>query len=113
MATILSANLETSASSLLQRSFLCPCEPTPSCLAVVPSWRSKSLGVLRNDGHSKFANDRSRGFCVSTRATVTASRDVDSVRIGPVSFLTGTIFEIGLANWFCSSIPSLDSFLNI
>ncbi|KAG0614397.1 hypothetical protein M758_6G173400 [Ceratodon purpureus] len=78
MAMILSSKLETGASSLLQSSVLRPCEPTCSCLAVVPFRGSKSLGVLRNEGHSKFANERSRGFFVSTRATVTTYIDVDS-----------------------------------
>ena len=83
MATIICASLEAATNSLPhslpQSSFLRPCEPTSSSLAALSSWKSKSLGVVWNEGHSQVANARSRGFGVATRATVTAYTDVDSV----------------------------------
>ena len=113
MAMILSSKLETGASSLLQSSVLRPCEPTCSCLAVVPFRGSKSLGVLRNEGHSKFANERSRGFFVSTRATVTTYIDVDSVRIDPVDFSLWNNVWKWVSNMVSFRYLSLGSILNI
>lgn len=89
MAMIISANVVTTAlNPWLQSFFPRPCEPTSSSL-VVPSRKPKSLGALGNDNtHSKVANERSQGFSVATRATVTDYRDVDSVRIKTANLLS-------------------------
>jgi hypothetical protein len=90
MAMIISANSETTAlNPWLQSFFPRPREPTSSSLAVVPSRKPKSLGTLGNDNtHSKVANERSKGFSLATRATVTDYRDVDSVRIETANLLS-------------------------